>query len=137
MKVSVGTTYISVTGDSTHGEATRMTKKDAVSRAARYLSKIGYDVSTTPVKGIDLVAKDKANGILALVAVQTLRGKSFPLQPFSHTKARLSRFHRLTEGATAYLTRYHYKGLLRFDSVMVRDDGALDHSYRRTFRIGA
>ena len=137
MKGSVGTTYISVTGNSTHGDATRMTKKDAVSRAARYLSNHGYDVSTTPVKGIDLVANDKANGILALVAVQILNGKSFPLQPFSHTKSRLNRFHRLTEGAMAYLTRYQYKGLLRFDSVMVREDGALDHSYRRTFRIGA
>lgn len=137
MNVSIGSTSISVTGVSTHGDATRMTKKDAVSRAARYLSNHGYEVSTTPVKGIDLIAKDKANGILALVAVQTLKGKSFPLQPFSHTKTRLNRFHRLTEGATAYLTRYPYKGLLRFDSVMVRDDGALDHSYRRTFRIGA
>ena len=137
MTVSVGTTYISVTGNSTHGDSTRMTKKDAVSRAASYLSNHGYEVSTTPVKGIDLVAKDKANGILALVAVQTLRGKSFPLQPFSHTKARLDRFHRLTAGATAYIARYHFKGLLRFDSVMVMDDGSLDHSYRRTYRIGA
>ncbi len=137
MNVSIGSTSISVTGDSTHGDATRMTKKDAVSRAARYLSNHGYEVSTTTVKGIDLIAKDKANGILALVAVQTLKGKSFPLQPFSHTKTRLNRFHSLAAGATAYLTRHHYKGLLRFDSVMVRDDGALDHSYRRTFRIGA
>lgn len=117
---------------------TRMSKRDAIERATLYLYKQGYSVEWTSERGIDIIARsDEGGGTLALVAVQPFTGKAFPMNPFTDTKAHRNRFYRLTAGATRYIARTRYKGLLRLDSVLVRNDGTLDHCRRKPHRVGS
>ena len=114
-----------------------MNRKDRINLAAAHLTRNGYNVETPTRNGIDIIARD-GHGITAFIAVSPLRRKYFPIQPFKGTKARESRFCRLTAGLNKWLVENpKHKGLVRIDSVFVADDGRLDHMEGQPHRVGA
>lgn len=138
MKMTISNTRLDIPRRTPENETPHMTKREAIARATLYFKKQGYDVEWTSARGIDIIVRNEHDGLTAFVIVQTFKGKSFPMQPFTDTKAHRNRYERLKEGVLRYIVKNRFRGLFRFDSVLVRDDGVLDHvTNRRTFRAGA
>lgn len=106
-----------------------MTKDERIQKALKFLTANGYRLGfTSPKRGVDLLLfHDSAPNTVIFVAVMPLTGKSFPMQPFSNTEKGKRRFRSLVNGSKMWFKEVGWTSKARYDSVIVSDDGTIDH----------
>lgn len=106
-----------------------MTKAQRIQKALKFLEANGYRLGfTSPKRGVDLLLfHDAAPNTVVFVAVMPLIGKSFPMQPFKQTEKGKQRFRSLVNGSRLWFKEVGWTSKARYDSVIVSDNGAIDH----------
>lgn len=106
-----------------------MTKDERIQKALKFLTANGYRLGfTSPKRGVDLLLfHDAAPNTVVFVAVMPLDGKSFPMQPFKQTEKGKRRFSSLVNGSRMWFKEVGWTSKARYDSVIVADNGTIDH----------
>ena len=106
-----------------------MTKGKRILTALKFLNANGYRLGyISPKRGVDLLLfHDSAPNTVIFVAVMPLTGKSFPMQPFSNTEKGKRRFLSLVNGSKMWFKGVGWTSKARYDSVIVSDNGMIDH----------
>lgn len=106
-----------------------MNKDERIQKALTFLQANGYRLGfTSPKRGVDLLLfHDDAPNTVVFVAVTPLDGKSFPMQPFAKTAKRMRRFRSLVTGSRLWFKEVGWTSNARYDSVVVADNGTIDH----------